>query len=182
MSAYRPLIKFLSPNLDSPVNVIHRNPFIWRFGTWLFKLCIFLGRSSIPHWPGKFSVHRTVLPFKHYMSLNYGRRDAKQLVDSNLYGLSTKLKTLSSARLLLRETLTFVDVVVRFNSEFKRCVKFTEIFKICSQFCRYFAETETFSLHNHQAQAHQSVSQMLRMSQKTHWSHNLISFNQVKTF
>ena len=28
----------------------------------------------------------------------------------------------------------------------------------------------------------QSVSQMFRMSQKTHWAHNLISFNQVKTF
>ena len=29
---------------------------------------------------------------------------------------------------------------------------------------------------------HQSVSQMCQMSQKTHWAHNLISFNQVKTF
>ena len=28
----------------------------------------------------------------------------------------------------------------------------------------------------------QSVSQMLQMSQKTHWAHNLISFKQVKTF
>ena len=30
--------------------------------------------------------------------------------------------------------------------------------------------------------AQQSVSQMLQMSQKTDWAHNLISFNQVKTF
>ena len=29
---------------------------------------------------------------------------------------------------------------------------------------------------------HQIVSQMLQMSQKTHWSHNLISFNQVSNF
>ena len=28
----------------------------------------------------------------------------------------------------------------------------------------------------------QSVSQMCQMSQKTHWAHNLILFNQVKTF
>ena len=56
------------------------------------KSCIVVHTSIPQDWPGKFSVHRTVLPCKS-MSLNYGTRDAKQLVDLNLYGLlSAKLK------------------------------------------------------------------------------------------